>query len=70
MRFAAHYAALHVEKLMQHCFVLTPQHIYEEIIGLCPLLIEWGDDIIMKQLCSSFLCLLCVYFADTSSCLD
>lgn len=33
---------------MQRCFVLMPYDIYEEIMRLRLVLIEWGDDINMK----------------------
>lgn len=35
-------------KLMQHCFVLSPCDIYEEIMRVLSVLIEWDDDIDMK----------------------
>lgn len=50
MSFVACSTSLHVGKLMQQRFVLTPhpQYIYEEIMRLHSVLIEWDDDIDMK----------------------
>lgn len=42
-----------VWKLMQH-FVLMPHDVYEEIMRLCWVLIEWDDDIDMKSLWPSY----------------
>lgn len=48
LSFAARYTSLYVGKLMQHCFVLVPYDIYEEIMRLGSVLIEQDDDINMK----------------------
>lgn len=48
MSFVACSPSLHVGKLMQQRFVLTPYDIYEEITRLHSVLIEWDDDIDMK----------------------
>lgn len=53
MSFAARYKSLHVMKLMQQCFVLTPYDTYAEIMRLRWVLTEWDDDTDMKQPWSS-----------------